>query len=117
LQNTYTTDATDILSKFFVGSGAVPIRTIHYYKRKNKWVNHRDHVISSVKHTVSGGVNVNYEILIGKPANQLTLYADDNKKDLIVIGNSGMNGLRKFVMGSVSQQVTNQAECPVPVIR
>src|SRR5699024_2015498 len=109
--NNSTTSPKDILSQTYVGPGPAPTRTIHHYKRKNKWVNTPDQVISSAKNTVSGGVNVNYEILIGKPANQLNLYANDNKKDLIVIGNSGMNGLKKFVMGSVSQKVINQAEC------
>src|SRR5690625_1868393 len=115
-----TTSPKDILSQTYVGPGPAPTRTIHRHmndKRRNKWMNTPDQVISSAKNTISSRISVKYEILMGNPANQLRLYAKDNKKDLIVIGNRGMNGFKKTVMGSGSRKVTNQADCAVLVIK
>ncbi|WP_240452417.1 universal stress protein [Virgibacillus sp. YIM 98842] len=53
----------------------------------------------------------------GKPAAELIKYADENKVDLIVIGNRGLSGIKKFFMGSVSQKVTNDAPCAVFVMK
>jgi nucleotide-binding universal stress UspA family protein len=55
--------------------------------------------------------------LTGNPAQEICEYAKHNNVDLIVIGSRGLSGIQKLVMGSVSGQVTTQAECPVLIVK
>lgn len=108
----------DILSKTYVGPGPTPTRTISNNKNQRKKIKQSpDQVISSAKNTLSSGTNVTYEVLIGKPATEIEIYAKDNQTDLIVVGNRGFQGMKKFLMESVSQKVMNQATCSVLVIK
>jgi nucleotide-binding universal stress UspA family protein len=44
-------------------------------------------------------------------------YAEEQKGDLIVIGTSGMTGLKKMLLGSVLTGVVRYATCPVLVVK
>ncbi len=44
-------------------------------------------------------------------------YAQDHDIDLIVMGTHGRRGLRRFVMGSVAEEVVRLARCPVLTVR
>jgi nucleotide-binding universal stress UspA family protein len=37
--------------------------------------------------------------------------------DLIVIGSRGLSGMKRLLMGSVSESVVRHAHCPVLVVR
>jgi nucleotide-binding universal stress UspA family protein len=43
--------------------------------------------------------------------------ANDENVDLIVMGTTGMTGLKKILLGSVSSGVVTYAHCPVLVVR
>jgi nucleotide-binding universal stress UspA family protein len=58
-----------------------------------------------------------YEVLEGNPAREICAFAKQNEIGLIVIGNRGLSGIKKLVMGSVSHQVANHADCPVLVCK
>jgi nucleotide-binding universal stress UspA family protein len=51
----------------------------------------------------------------GQPASVLLDEAAD--ADLIVVGNRGLGGFKRLLLGSVSQQVVHHASCPVVVVR
>jgi nucleotide-binding universal stress UspA family protein len=51
------------------------------------------------------------------PAAAICAHARQNGMDMIIMGSHGYQGLEKFLMGSVSEQVFKQAEQPVIVIR
>ena len=53
----------------------------------------------------------------GSAAWELVAKADKWKPDLIVVGSHGRNALGRFVMGSVSQRVLNEALCSVRIAR
>ena len=53
----------------------------------------------------------------GSAAWELVAKADEWKPDLIVVGSHGRNALGRFVMGSVSQRVLNEALCSVRIAR
>ena len=77
-----------------------------------------DHILSDARVNLSDVLkDVDYELLQGQPANEICNYAKENDIDLIVIGNRGLSGLKKLVMGSVSDKVTHLAECPVLVVK
>ncbi|HLQ72114.1 MAG TPA: universal stress protein [Bacillota bacterium] len=69
------------------------------------------------KNKLARNINVSYESLYGKPDEALTDFATANDIDLIIIGNRGFSGIKKLFMGSVSQKVTNHAECAVMVVK
>jgi nucleotide-binding universal stress UspA family protein len=53
----------------------------------------------------------------GSAAWELIAKADEWKPDLIVVGSHGRTALGRFVMGSVSQRVLNEALCSVRIAR
>jgi nucleotide-binding universal stress UspA family protein len=44
-------------------------------------------------------------------------YAEEEGTDLIVLGTKGMSGVKRMLLGSVSQEVVMYAHCPVLVVR
>jgi nucleotide-binding universal stress UspA family protein len=54
-------------------------------------------------------------VLTGSPGPALCELADEVDADAIVIGTRGSSGLRRAVMGSVSDHVVRRAPCPVVV--
>ena len=53
----------------------------------------------------------------GSPAWELVFRADEWKPDLVVVGSHGRTALGRFVLGSVSQRVLNEARCSVRIAR
>jgi nucleotide-binding universal stress UspA family protein len=53
----------------------------------------------------------------GQPADMILTLATEYKSDLIVVGRRGMRGLERFLMGSVSTAVINNAKCDVLVVK
>ncbi|MCH9651718.1 MAG: universal stress protein [Deltaproteobacteria bacterium] len=56
-------------------------------------------------------------VLEGPAAMRLVEEAEAIGTDLIVLGSHGLTGLRRFLMGSVSERVVRWADCPVLVLR
>lgn len=53
----------------------------------------------------------------GSPAWELVFRADSWKPDLVVVGSHGRTAIGRFVLGSVSQRVLNEAKCSVRIAR
>jgi len=53
----------------------------------------------------------------GRPANKILEYAEAIKADVIVMGTHGRSGLAHMLLGSVAEEVTRAAPCPVLTIR
>ena len=43
--------------------------------------------------------------------------AEEKHADLIVVGNKGMTGAKRFLLGSVPNKVSHHAPCSVMIIR
>ena len=56
-------------------------------------------------------------VLVGKPAIQIVDYAREHKASMIVMSTHGYRGLRHAVLGSTTEAVLRDANCPVLVIR
>jgi nucleotide-binding universal stress UspA family protein len=52
----------------------------------------------------------------GEPADVLIGVAKDVKADVIVIGNRGMSGGRRFVLGSVPNKVSHHSPCSLLIV-
>jgi nucleotide-binding universal stress UspA family protein len=59
------------------------------------------------------GVPIDARLLTGDPADALLGLADAETVDLIVVGNKGMSGAQRFLLGSVPNKVSHQARCDV----
>ncbi len=53
----------------------------------------------------------------GDPADAILDVAEERGADLIVIGNRGMTGAKRFLLGSVPNKVSHHAPCSVLIIR
>jgi nucleotide-binding universal stress UspA family protein len=53
----------------------------------------------------------------GDAADALLDVAEEQKADLVVVGNKGMSGTRRFLLGSVPNKVSHHAPCSVLIVR
>jgi nucleotide-binding universal stress UspA family protein len=60
-------------------------------------------------------VTIKRKILKGHPAGGIIREAKSN--DFIIIGNKGMTVLERIFLGSVTENVTHHAQCPVMIVR
>lgn len=63
------------------------------------------------------GVKVQPVILKGIPAERILDYTEEKGIDLIVLGTQGLTGVKKFLIGSVSENVLRHSKVPVMIIR
>jgi len=63
------------------------------------------------------GVEVNVYARQGDPADAILDVAEEREADLIVVGNKGMTGAKRFLLGSVPNKVSHHAPCSVLIIR
>jgi nucleotide-binding universal stress UspA family protein len=53
----------------------------------------------------------------GDPADAILDVAEELGSDLIVVGNKGMTGAKRFLLGSVPNKVSHHAPCSVMIVR
>ena len=53
----------------------------------------------------------------GDPADAILDVTEEINADLIVVGNKGMTGARRFLLGSVPNKVSHHAPCSVIIVR
>jgi nucleotide-binding universal stress UspA family protein len=63
------------------------------------------------------GVEVQTHPVEGDPAEAILKVAEDTNADLIVVGNKGMTGARRFILGSVPNNISHHAPCSVIIVR
>jgi nucleotide-binding universal stress UspA family protein len=63
------------------------------------------------------GVPVQGHSREGDPADAILDIAESEDADLIVVGNRGMTGASRFLLGSVPNKVSHHARCSVMIIR
>jgi nucleotide-binding universal stress UspA family protein len=63
------------------------------------------------------GVEVQTFAREGDPADAILDVAEERNSDLIVVGNKGMTGAKRFLLGSVPNKVSHHAPCSVLIIR
>jgi nucleotide-binding universal stress UspA family protein len=63
-----------------------------------------------------GGVKVEQHAVAGEAADALVHVATEVGADLIVVGNRGMSGARRFVLGSVPNKVSHHCPCSLLIV-
>jgi nucleotide-binding universal stress UspA family protein len=84
-------------------------------------VNPREDVDSTLKAAAAqveaAGVEVATYAREGDPADAILDVAEETGAGLIVVGNKGMTGAKRFLLGSVPNKVSHHAPCSVLIIR
>lgn len=74
-------------------------------------------VVDEMSEGVPEGVEVEKKVEIGLPTTDLVRIAEEEKADLIVMGNSGKGAISSFVIGSVSHYALQHVNCPVVIVK
>jgi nucleotide-binding universal stress UspA family protein len=96
------------------GGGETPERA--------SWMVGPDVQVDSVLDTTAGrlhaeGLDVQSHARRGDPADALLDVAEEQDADLIVVGNKGMTGAKRFLLGSVPDKISHHAPCSVLIVR
>ena len=63
------------------------------------------------------GLEANTHAREGDPADAILDVAEETKADLVIVGNKGMTGARRFLLGSVPNKISHHAPCSVLIVR
>ena len=84
-------------------------------------VNPREDVSATLSHAAKDledeGIAVDTHAREGDPADAILDVAEEQQAGLIVVGNKGMTGAKRFVLGSVPNKVSHHATCSVMIVR
>lgn len=74
-------------------------------------------VLEQTAKAVGNGLKVAMKSVAGDPADKIIETAEKDGCDLIVVGNKGMTGAKRFLLGSVPNQVSHHAPCNVLIVK
>ena len=63
------------------------------------------------------GVKPKLHPMLDEAANAIIATAESEDADLIVVGNRGMNGAGRFLLGSVPNRISHHAPCSVLIVK
>ena len=73
--------------------------------------------IEGMMQQAGAGAKVRAEVVWGEPLKEILGTAENGDYDLIVMATHGREGLSRFFLGSVTEQVIRRAPCPVLAVR
>ncbi len=95
--------------------------TLHVPEDLHWMINPREDVEATLEQAAAeiraAGVDVEVFARQGDPADAILDVAEERGSDLIVVGNKGMTGAKRFLLGSVPNKVSHHAPCSVLIIR
>jgi nucleotide-binding universal stress UspA family protein len=65
----------------------------------------------------AGGTVTQAHLRLGRPLHEILAVAEQIGAGVVVIGSRGLGGLRRALLGSVSESVVRHAHCPVFIVR
>ena len=71
----------------------------------------------AVERMHDSGVEIETHSRTGDAASAIIEVAEEQGADLIVVGNKGMSGVARFLLGSVPNKVAHHAPCDVLIVR
>jgi nucleotide-binding universal stress UspA family protein len=76
----------------------------------------REAICCIERNAEAAGVEAAPIILKGNPAEKILDFAESQKVDMIVVGSTGKSGIKRFMLGSVSEKVVRHSRIPVLVV-
>jgi nucleotide-binding universal stress UspA family protein len=73
-------------------------------------------ILRDVEKHYGGDLKLKTVVREGDPAEAIIDIAEEEKVDLIIVGNKGMTGAKRFLLGSVPNQVSHHAPCTVLIV-
>ena len=112
----------DIVSAYEPVSSARLREEAQQVPKDMEWmVNPREDVDATLKTAAEqieeAGVEVHVHAREGDPADAILDVAEERNAGLIIVGNKGMTGAKRFLLGSVPNKVSHHAPCSVMIIR
>ncbi len=119
----------------YVGEDAFSATLVYPEATNSEWVDREDpvliaqlqrqfeqmsrRVLDTEAHKVreAGGTIAQAHLRMGKAATEIVDLAEELGAGLVVLGSRGLGGIRRTLMGSVSDSVVLHAHCPVLVVR
>jgi len=62
-------------------------------------------------------IDINTEIAIGHPADQVVRYAVEHECDMVIVGQRGKSKIENWLLGSVSKRVATHSRCTVIIVK
>jgi nucleotide-binding universal stress UspA family protein len=120
--------AKQVRAKLDVVSAYEPVRETRLREERREVPPDLAHVVSpseDVQATLQeaadqvqkNGVAVQTFARQGDPADAILDVAEEQNADLIIVGNKGMTGAKRFLLGSVPNKVSHHAPCSVLIVR
>ncbi|HEX7937220.1 MAG TPA: universal stress protein [Paraburkholderia sp.] len=79
---------------------------------------HANEVLDDIKATLaSDGEHPEFDLIVGQPAKEIVLYAEQHEIDHLVVGHRGHTPFDRWLIGSVARQVLAYAPCAVTIVR
>jgi nucleotide-binding universal stress UspA family protein len=73
-------------------------------------------ILQDVEKRYGGQMKLRTVLREGSPADTILDVADEERADLVIVGNRGMTGAKRFVLGSVPNAVSHHAPCHVLIV-
>ena len=114
--------SVDLVSAYEPVSSARLREEAQQVPKDMEWmVNPREDVDATLKaageQIEEAGVEVQTFAREGDPADAILDVAEERNAGLIIVGNKGMTGAKRFLLGSVPNKVSHHAPCSVLIIR
>jgi nucleotide-binding universal stress UspA family protein len=114
--------SVDLVSAYEPVSSARLREEAQQVPKDMEWmVNPREDVDATLKTAAEdvgeAGVEVQTFAREGDPADAILDVAEERNAGLIIVGNKGMTGAKRFLLGSVPNKVSHHAPCSVLIIR
>lgn len=74
-------------------------------------------IANAVNKFATSGLTVKSNIISGSAASEILECAGDQGCDMIIMSTHGMNTIKRFLLGSVTNKVVHHAKIPVLVVR
>ena len=75
-----------------------------------------EHILSDAAAKVKG-LKLNKQLEFGNPAETIIEVAEKGNYDFIVVGSRGISSVKRFFLGSVSDDISHHAKCSVLIVR
>lgn len=78
---------------------------------------HAAQVLEPLARDLGKGLKVTTKAVEGDPADKIIEVAEAEGADLIVVGNKGMAGAKRFLLGSVPNQISHHTPCNLLIVK
>jgi len=109
--------AVQLSSKFKADSALLNVQQSTLFKLKPDVTKDVGERILSEASNEAKGAKFDKKVEFGNPAETIINVAEKGKYDLIVVGKRGLGAVKRFFLGSVSDDVSHHAKCSVLIVR